>query len=254
MRILSPVSLAATALLLAGCGASPFGIWLFEIPSATDDDEDCTDSVSHNFTGAEAVEEDSGGDYTSEITTERSGSLVLARIEATGEGQALMIIDNDVYPGTETRDGVWSFSWTGSQITDQADEHTQGYSYTWSGSSEMTENFVLTFGAQAVNGTYTVNTYDHDAYTETDSWSQQVAKYIGAEGLIPASRHLTVSGPTGDMPASNRYDDSDCDSAPCELAVASDCSVDLDFSGTLTAFTEDEAYDAVGGAGQNPGL
>ena len=254
MRALSPVFVSTAALLFVGCGAGPFGIWMLEIPSATDDDQECTDGVTHNFTDATVVEDNSSSDYTSELTQQRSNSLVLVRIEAIGEGQAVMIVGSEAFPGTETGEGSWSFAWTGSQVTDQLDEHVQGYSYTWSGSSEVTETFFLTVTKDTLTGTYTLDSFSDDAYTESDSWSDQVAKIVGSGGLIPASRHLTVPGPKADMPASNRFDESDCDADTCELSVSSDCSASLDFTGTLTAFTEDEAYDAVGGAGQNPGI
>ena len=253
MRSLTLPFLVVSSTLLAGCSSSIFGVWLFEIPSATVDDEQCTEDVTHNFTDAEVID-DATSDYSSETTTTRSGSLVLASIEQTAGDGALLVIQDEAYPGSETGDGVWTFSWTGTQLTDQVDEHTQGYSYSWIGDTQLAETFTLTMGDGTLNGTFLLDALDDDSYTETDTWGKELSKIIGGEGQIPAHLFLTVGTPKGDFPASNRFDASECDADSCQLDVVTTCATELAFTGTLTDYAPGEDYDAVEDAGQNPGL
>lgn len=247
MRI--PVQVVAlSGLFTCGCLGGPWGVWLLEVPYVSEDAEECTEEVTHNFTGATVVEEEEDdGDYTSETTSDRSSSLLFVQIETNSKGEAILVANGEVYPGTETDSGGWVFEWVGTESNTQEDTYTSEYAYTAVTDAQETAAYSLTFEGKSLSGTLDSTSLLDAAYTETDTWSEDASMFIGTQGDIPAATYLEVEGEGprgGTSPASNAYDAEDCDDSSCELTVTSDCYTTRQVTGTLTGYT-DESYDAV---------
>ncbi len=239
------------ALLLSGCSAFS-GLWLFEFETPSDDNEECTDSVGHNFTGATVVDDDGTGSYTSERTTVYSNSLVFGRLQGNGGGQATLVLADEVYPGTDMGDGRWVFQWIGTAVITQLDSHELGYDYSEDRDAETTETLTLTFAGDTVTGDVESQAVSFRDYSESDQWNEDVALDVGDRGQIPSNVYLEVDNKGMMNPAFNEWDVSECSDANCTLTVDSDCTTSWSVTGYRTNFGEDD-YDAVQGAGQEPG-
>jgi len=249
---LSLSTLSLIAVVSSGC-SSFSGLWLFEFETPGDDNEVCTEAVDHNFTGATVVAEDATGTYTSVRTTETSNSLAFVRFEDHGDGTGTLVLNNDVYPGTDAGDGSWTFEWTGSSIVSLVEGHELGYDYTEDRDTSQISTLSLTFADGTAAGDVVVQTLDLQSYTESDTWPEQVMKEIGDRGRIPAGTYLEIDDGKRVRPAANDWEDADCDSADCLLTIDSDCTTTWTASGYLTPFGEEE-YDAVKNTGQTAGI
>jgi len=249
---LSLSTLSLIALVSSGC-SSFSGLWLFEFETPGDDNQVCTEAVDHNFTGATVTADDGSGQYTSERTALDSNSLAFVRFEDHGDGTGTLVMNNLVYPGTDNEDGKWTFEWTGSSVDSQIDSHELGYDYTDDHDTTQVSTMSLTFTDGSVTGDVVVQTLDLRAYTESDTWAEQVMKEIGDRGRIPAGTYLEIDDGKRILPVSNGWEDSDCDDADCMLTIDSDCTTTWNASGYLTPFGEEE-YDAVKNSGQTAGI
>lgn len=246
MRSLLPLLLAP--LFATGCGKGISGVWLFYIKFAGDDATTCEETITHNFTGAEEPEEEEIGDNN---TATRSDTLIFADIQEGFDGNAVMVIENEVYPGIENDDGSWSFSWTGSQAATQ-NQTAETYEFTSDVQNSTTSLFKVTFDKAALTGSLSTTELQVASYTETDF----IDPAPPIESQIPAAMFLQVPIEDTDRfrPAANTFDVEDCDSDPCELAVDSTCTTTQAVSATLTGYEGAEDYGAVGNARQNAGM
>jgi hypothetical protein len=246
------LTITLASLLLGGC-AEMSGLWLFEFATPTADNEECTETVDHNFSGATVKSDDGTGAHTITRTNEYSSSLAFVRFQDNGDGTGTLVVGNAVYPGVENENGSWSFEWMGYEYSSETEAFEEDYLFQQDVDSELTETFVVTFEGATASATITEHALDDRAYTETDQWSKMVMKTVGDMGRIPAGTYLEVDDKGRMVNASNEWDISDCSDADCSLTISSDCTGSWTATGTLTTFGTEE-YDAVQNAGQQPGV
>lgn len=233
--------------LLSACAPGISGIWLLQVQFAGEDAVVCDESSvkSHNFTGATEPSEDE--EDASTLT--RSDALILVQIEEGGDGTAVLVIEEDLYPGTESDDG-WVFGWTTSVSSTDAIEQAV-YSFTKDETTETTRNYKLTVDGDTLSGSLMSVDRTAGAYTETDQMAEAPDTLRPS---IPASIYLVTTTPEGQSrPASNQFDVKDCDAELCELEVDFTCNTNQVLTGTRTGYDEASDYGGVGTAGQNPG-
>ncbi len=123
------VGVASLALTTA-CGAAIDGIWLLELPYADSRDDDlCTTSVTHNFTDAYEPEDEEQGAWTTESATDQTGGLQFALLSELSDGTGMLVIGEQVFPGTGTK-GQWTFHWRGESTSNDSTTHNSGYALT----------------------------------------------------------------------------------------------------------------------------
>ncbi len=248
----SMLTIPLAALMLSGCtGLS--GLWLFEFQAPGLDNEVCTESVDHNFTGATVKSDDGTGTYTSTRTTETSSSLSFVRFEDYGDGTGTLVTGNAVYPGADQGEGRWVFEWYGFENSTQVDAHELGYGYTQDTANELTSTISLSFDGDAASGDVQEHAISDRSYTESDEWGKEEMQTIGDRGQIPAGTYLEIIQEDRTLPVTNSWDELDCDSADCALNLAADCTTTWAATGRFTSFGEEE-YDALQIAGQQPGI
>ena len=248
-------------LLVVGCGKSGVdtgaesgidGIWLVWIPFSSADD--CSDEISHNFSLAYTQDDEDLGAWNSDSTEERSGALTAVQITSLGDGEAAMIVGSEIFPGTET-EGVWLFSWSGSDATNTSTSHDLGYSYLETSSSSSEITMELTFTGDTAVGTWSESSFSVESWTESDTWSKEVG--IGSIGQMPVGNWLVYDDMTGKppqigVPQNNQSSLTEC-TGDCFLEVSTTCTSSFEVEVSRTGFEDAEAYEHLSGAGQNYG-
>lgn len=223
------------------------------IPMTTGDE--CATTISHNFTGAsepaEAAEDEA---WTSESTNETSNQVFFGRVEGSDDGGAVLIVGTSSYVGVQGEGGNWTFSWAHTSSGETNDTHASGYQFDWQYDDAVTTTIAGVFTADGFVGTWEDDSESTDKYTESDTWSDEAAAYVGTTGLTPASTYLVVTDAYGvQTAASNTYQAYDCDAAGCALTVQTACAYRYDLTATGTDFEpDDEGW--VSDAGQTAGL
>ena len=163
MRTLLPLCIAP--LFLTGCGSGITGVWLLQIQFATDQATTCNETIDHNFTDADPPDEE---EEENNNTSSRSDSLVFVDIQEGYNGNAVMVVESEIYPGFENDDGSWSFSWMGTQTMHQ-EESTDSYDFTSDTDNSSNQVFKVNFESKALAGNLTSITEQVASYTETDT-------------------------------------------------------------------------------------
>lgn len=243
-------------LLLLACGAPTWGTWMFTKAVTVATGDECETSVTHNLAGATLPEEiagDTGWVETSaaEVTPE----VFFARVEEAGDG-AVLITGEDAWPGARQDNGSWVFRWeTGSTGQDDA-SHASGYAWHHVYASAAEVRITGDFAGDGFTGLHETESTTDGSWTESDTWSEEAAAYVGDNGEIPVGEHLVVvDGTTGTATAANNAREaSECgDSGDCALTVHEGCLYSYTLTGKATEFSPDDApwtSDAGQAAGQ----
>ena len=243
-------------ILLALACAKPdlSGTWMFTraVTPATGD-ECVTADVSHNFDGAytpEVTEEPSP--WTEDQSLEYSAEVFFGRIEADTTGM-VMIIGTAALIGVEKEKNSWEFSWTNETNGYAEQSHKSGYLYTHSYDNKSTLRVSGAFEKDTFKGSHETESTGTERWTESDSWSEEVAATVGTTGQIPVSSVLVrVDGTGAEVPALNDYQTFDCDDSDCTLSKVSSCLYKYDLTAVRTDFSSDDAR-WVQDAGQTAG-
>ena len=166
---------------------------------------------------------------------------------------ATLIVGSSVYPGTKQDGGSWVFTWDHTSAGRQNESHESGYNYIYTYDSTTTVRVTGTFGSDGFAGTWEDSSQSVVSWTESDTWSDEVAAAIGTTGRIPASTYLLKLDTTGaEVAASNDYQAQDCDVTGCLLTVTTACGYSYDMTGEKTGYDPADAQwteDAGQGAG-----
>jgi hypothetical protein len=230
-------------LSLACAGNDIAGTWMFTrtLTPATGD-ECVTGDVSHNFAGAYTpTPPDVSTDWTTDDQVTYSPEVFFGRIEADQNGM-LLLLGSSVLVGTEKSKNDWEFSWT-KETNDYGEEsHVSGYLYTHSSDSTSTLKVSGTFGKDGFSGSHETDTTSTQRWTESDSWSEDVAATVGTTGQIPVSSVLVrVDGSGNEVPVTNDYQSFDCDDSDCTLSEVASCVYRYDLTAVPTDFSPDDA-------------
>lgn len=252
-----PVLFAPLALLV-GC-ADITGIWLFEIPYQ-ESSLDCSTQINENFTDGYVPQGTGPGVSDWVYTDEYTGSdaVGFGQIETYGDGSAVLVIGTAVFPGTEDGED-WIFTWSDSELVVDSEEHYEGQAvdYGFLRQDESVSTITYTF-TPTDKRTATVKSESEGTTTttwyETDSWGEEVADEIGTQGQIPSFDYLVVDGERGGTDAQvNDWEESDCTSNVCELAVQTTCSDEGEFTAHKTDFEDEDHYRSMRESGQPAG-
>lgn len=241
-------------LLTLACATNDLsGTWMFTRKLTPATGEECViGDVSHNFTGAStpAPPEDTST-WTSDSTLEYSPEVFFGRLEVAGEGMVL-ILGTQSLPGAE-KDGKWSFAWTNETSGYEEEAEESGYLYSHSYDNASTLQVSGSFNKDTFDGSHETETTATERWTESDSWSEEVAAVIGTTGQIPVSSTLVlVDGDGLESPISNDYQTFDCDDSDCTLSKVSSCLYHYELTGIRTEFSGEDAR-WVQGAGEAAG-
>ncbi len=254
------LSSALLSTLLPGCGGIIDGVWQLSMQAAANVDENCQESISHNFSDSWVpADEEESTDWTSSEQDADSDQVFFALVTSTAAGAATLIIGTAAYPGIEEANGSWTFTWTDLSTSSESDVHATGYA--WSATSDEAREVVyqLVFNGEVVNGTMDTATTASYNWSESDSWpAESLAGYLsgdGTVGQIPASTYLvTDDWESGtEVAASNSSEIFDCDDSECAINRLYTCSATYELDGTRTSLSSGEDYEGVSGAGQSAG-
>lgn len=250
MRILL---LLPSLMVLSACGGSVDGTWMFTRALTVPSGDECTSGVTHDFVGAyepATIADDSA--WTETDTAEVSSDVFFGRVDQEGKS-ATLIVGESAYPGEKQDGGSWLFTWDHTSAGRENDSHESGYNYIYTYDSTETVRVSGTFGNDGFVGTWEDSSQSVQSWTESDTWSEEVAAVISATGRVPAFTYLLKLDTTGtEVPASNDYLAQDCDVTGCLLTVTNACGYTYEMTGEKTGFTPDDAQwteDAGQGAG-----
>lgn len=222
-------------LLAYGCAAVPFGTWLFERTLTTATGDECATTLSHNYVGAyEPAEATEDTAWSTESETVSSNEVFFGRIEGTEDGGAVLIIGSEALLGS-SEGGAWSFGWDASESSTEADVHAAGYQYTASVEAVATTRIAGSFDTSTFTGTWDEESESTAKYTESDTWGDDAAAYVGTTGQTPVSSYLLVTDAYGtETSAYNNYSSYECDTGGCALTVQYVCGYSYTMTGVLT--------------------
>ncbi len=273
----SPRTLLALSLLLGACkkdeaaamdtastsSGTIDGIYMVEVPIESNDN--CTDTIEHNF--ADAYLPDDNEEWTNDTSSAQSSSLTFIQIIQIDEENAILIWENDAFPGTG-EDEDWTFLWSGEESNSTSESHESGYEFSTSTSATSSVVFAAEFDEGELSGTWESVSRTNTQWTESDTWSKTLlaSPQLGETGQIPSALYLVVdmeqlNPKTGQTmiiegaAQTNEWDSFDCTAEPCSLKVVAACEGSYEITGVWTGYTEDDAkaYEGVGGVGQPPG-
>ncbi len=244
-----------TLLLAMACaGAKDIdGIWAISIPAVTSAEEECSDSISHNFTEAYIPEDEETTDtWTDESEISESAALQLVQITRQSKDEAEMLVGARTYVGT-LKEGTWTFTWDGSDDTATTQSHVDGYDYTAELHTETVTTIRLTKEGDTIKGSWASEMLTQGVWAESDAWSEEITE-VSERGNMPSSLYLMIDVPgSGPRPADNERDRAECSGTNCELEVTSTCTRTRDYTGFITGYDTEEAYGHLTTAGQPAG-
>ncbi len=251
MKTRRPLAVALVAAALTGCSQSEIEeVWAFYLgPFATGTD---TQTLSHNFT--DASEPDATSSWTTDDDTAESEAIVFGEIIGLDTGETVLVINNRTFLGTADGDTT-TWLWERFDNGSARSTHTAGYTYTHDYNDSQLTTIELTDGDVngTMEGTWTVSTTTDDTWNEDDQWD--TVETGQATSQIPSSNFLVKELPTGgEVPATNRTDETDCSSSPCTLSVTTNFEQSRAVSAVLTDYTADELDRTLENSGQQAGF
>ena len=245
-----------TLLLALACAKAKDidGIWAISIPTAASVEEDCSESISHNFTEAYVPDDDEETDetFTEETDLDQSDQLILVQITRQSASEAVMLVGARTYLGN-LNEGTWTFKWEGTEDEVTTQTHVDGYDFSADQHTETLTTIRLTKDGDAIKGSWSDETTVDGVWEETDAWSEEITE-IGDRGQMPSSVYLWMDVPgAGPRPADNERDRAECSGTNCELEVSSTCTRTRDYTGFITGYESEDAYGHLGAAGQPAG-
>lgn len=228
--------------LLLACSGGPFGTWRFTLQYTDPTGDECATTVTHNFISAYTPPPASDDPSFSEThSATYSPQVFFGRVERTATGSA-MVVNGTVLEGVDKGGGAWDFTWTRSAEGQDAYTHVTGYGYSDDYTDTDTVLIGGTFAKGVFTGSFNNETVSSDAYTESDTWSDEAAAYIGTTGLTPASTYLLKLDESGnEVPVTNTQSAYDCSSAVCSLSVQDNCAWRYELTAEQTDFSPDDA-------------
>ncbi|MFT4975427.1 MAG: hypothetical protein ACI8S6_001314 [Myxococcota bacterium] len=243
--------LLGALVLSTGCkGLSEAGIWALYLPA--DSTTECTEDIVHNFTDAYVPEDEvlDEGDWTITEEENTSDALAFAQIEELGDGEALLLIGSEAYPGVETTNG-WKFTWEGSEDSSTTEDHSSGYGFSATTVGTSTIIITLNVDGTTAKGKLASSSSTMRSWTESDTWE---VKDLGFDrGQLPAGQFLVKDGPKDTIAANNRNAEEDC-SGDCSLEVSTACSGEGAFTAVQLDYEDESVYEYLDSSGQGPGL
>lgn len=237
--------LLSCSILASGCAPTD-GVWAIFISAAGP--IECETSVDHNFLGAmQPPEAPTNNEWVVEQTFEGSPAVLFARVfDVAGEDSKILVVGDQAYFGNRSG-GVWDFTWTGNETTEDSEAHQSGYTFFDHTEANQVTKLSLDLSGQTGTGTLTQTGTSTTIWEESDAWESSDVGFFS--GQIPAGNYLVDS--TG-YPVSNDSDGTDCSGTPCTLTVESDCTQSSPFEARRTD-AGDEDFSGLEDAGQEFG-
>jgi hypothetical protein len=222
---------------LLACGGPVWGTWMFTKDVTLPTGSECLDDLTHNFVGAyEPIAAGDDPSWTETDTGDMSPEVFFARVEQTATG-AVLVTGTEALPGDQQDDGSWLFYWTGTERTTESLDHVTGYAYDHTADATDTLRIAGTIEANSFTGTWEYETSLIDAWTESDSWSEEAAAYVGGTGNLPASTYLLVIDGAGtEVAATNTQAAYDCGETGCTMTASESCAYRYTLTGQATEF------------------
>lgn len=242
--------------LLTACGGRASqeveGIWHFYAasPSTTE----CTTGLAHNFADVWESEGTDSGDspWTQTSSSEESQAEFFGALTLSGEDH-ILLVNGAIYEGGE-EDGTWTFTLEQFERQQDARDHESGYRSSTTTEEQAQLRFTGELRRGVFTGRWVSQTEGVDVYTESDTWTVELASEIGTTGAIPSYSYLSSENDFGLVePLYNAYDTAQCDSDPCSLTVSTACQAELSFVAERTELPLD-AWEALNGSSQDYGL
>lgn len=238
--------LLALSLLATGCSmGGPSGIWMIQYTPVVTDEDPCETTGTENFSNVDFPEDitTEKGDWTETVTREVSDMLLFVQIETTASGEAVLLLGNAAYPGTNDG-GTWTFKWDAATANSDVLEHVDGYQYTEASESTDSTVFTIEPKGDTATGLIKSNSDQTQSWSESDEWDADATGV--SDGSIPADMLENSEG----QPGRNTSDRAECDAPNCQIAMATTCQASQDFSAIKTDYDDEDAYDYLMSSGQ----
>jgi hypothetical protein len=235
-------------LLMTGCSTEQVDVYLFLLGQQETLSE--TTTLTHNF--SDAYEPSDADDWTRSDDGQISSQATFGELVTMADGSALLQLGTQTYPGTGDK-GAWTFEWEDFDRGQTANTHTAGYTYTTDYENSRLDTLSLTEGTDAgtLSGTWTTTTLNSLDQAEDDTWSLDVGLPIGQ--IVVGGLLLIDDGVTGERPASNTGQETDCSGSPCLLATSTTVETFRVIQGILTEYTPEDLERDSTDYGQNEG-
>lgn len=255
LRITLGLSALTTLVLLSACGRANReveGIWHFYASTAST--TSCTSTTTHNFADVWENETTDTGEspWTEEQTYEESPAEFFGSLAMSGD-QYVLLIGGDIYEGEES-DGRWTLVLDQSERSSAETSHESGYARSATVDQKAEYRFAGQIDKGSWTGVWTSSSETTSKWTESDTWSLELANEIGSTGQIPSYSYLYAENDFGLVePLYNEYDEAECNADPCTLTVVSVCQSSFDFVADRTDLTLAD-WEAVAGSSQDYGI
>lgn len=227
---------------LVACASPMWGTWMFSKEVTLPTGDECTDDVIHNFVGAyEPITAGDDPSWTETDTGAQSEEVFFARVEQTADA-AIMIIGTEALPGLIQEDGTWLFYWTSASEGTDGLDHVTGYAYDHAYESTSTLRVQGTLTGGHFTGTFETETFALDAWSESDTWSDEAAAIVGGTGALPSADYLLrIDAGGAEGTATNTQAAYDCGETGCTLTVSDACAYRYALTGVSTDFVPDDS-------------
>ncbi|MCB9675623.1 MAG: hypothetical protein H6737_10930 [Alphaproteobacteria bacterium] len=216
--------LALVTFTVTGCdvlGGGPLeGVWMFEAPSP---EANCNTAWSTNLRSASIGGQ--GNNAWSDIDEhEQSLDIFFARISHGRADDAVMVVGDDVIPGSKIDGDTWEFTYVATLMDRDGRTHNSGYAYEEVVDNEINTVYTITReNNRWLSGTANFDSRFTETWTETDRWNDtQTGLYYGE---IPAY----------EVGATDNYaTENDCLDRDCFITRETRCENSVGLVGTWT--------------------
>ena len=228
------MALVLMTMMAAGCdaigGGGPLeGVWMFEAPNP---EANCSSTLSTNLRGA-SIGGQNPSDWTEIQENDQSLDIFFARITHGRADDAVMIVADQVIPGTKVDKDTWEFTYVATLNSEDGRQHVSGYRYLETTDTEV--NTVYTIRRESnrwLSGEANFDSVFTQRWAETDQWNPNTTGIF--YGDLPA---FNVGA------AENIADSNDCLDQECFIAQETRCENSVGIVGTWTGFDGDGQFE-----------
>ncbi|MEZ4322068.1 MAG: hypothetical protein R3F61_31640 [Myxococcota bacterium] len=225
--------LVLATFLSTGCnvlGGGPLeGVWMFEAPNP---EANCTSSINTNLREA-SIGGQNEGQWEDIQEHDQSLDIFFARISHGRADDAVMILGDDVIPGSKIDSDTWEFTYVATLNDIDGRRHNSGYHF--EAVTETEVNTVYTIVRENnrwLSGTANFDSRHLERWGESDTWnSNNTGVYYGE---MPA---FVVGAPD------NLADQNDCLSGECFIESEVRCENSVGLVGTWTGLEGDGSFE-----------
>jgi len=247
------LSLLLASMVWVGCANNnpKEQVWIVTATAPTDAPV-LIEEVTHNFADGRLPDAIDTSEWTvTEQTLTSDGIFTVQIVEIDGDEEhgAVMIVDDLVYPGIESDDGSWTFSWDNFDNITERQVHESGYLFEFVSQGTIATSITWSVDKKTKVASGSISTSIDNALTWNESDLFDIAE-VGIYPQIPAWSFLvdTAGYPIQNGPASN-----ECTADPCTIRYSATQTVALSFTAVETEYSDEDVFGAVDDAGQEFG-